>query len=71
MTAAAAMVSTWASAVWDPTTTSAARIAIVAPARSVQNWRAMPHTACATTATATTLRPCTQPASLTSQRSTP
>ena len=40
-----------------------ARIAIVARSRSGQSERAIPHTAWATTATATTLRPCNQPAS--------
>ena len=43
-------------------TTSAATMAIVARARSGARLRAMPQTACATTATATTFSPCSQPA---------
>ncbi len=41
---------------------TAAPTAMVARARSGHSVRAMPHTACATTATATILRPCSQAA---------
>ena len=44
-----------------PSAMMAATTASVARARSGASVRAMPSTACATTATAATLRPCSQP----------
>ncbi len=44
-----------------PSAMMAAATASVARARSGASVRAMPSTACATTATAATLRPCSQP----------
>jgi hypothetical protein len=56
------MTPTCPSAVGDASAAIAASTAIVARGASGQSPRAMPHTACATTATATTLRPWRTPA---------
>src|SRR5436309_3303110 len=53
----AAMIAIWASAVGETRATTAAAMAILARVRSGHDILAMPHTACATTATATTFRP--------------
>src|SRR5262249_42584263 len=60
---ATAITSTWETGLGDASTASAARIASDARARSAARFRAMPHTAWATTATATTLSPCSHPTS--------
>ena len=59
--AAAAITETCAHEVGHSSTVQAASVLIVMRARSVQRLRAMPHIACATTATATTFRPCRTP----------
>jgi len=59
---ATTITSTWPHAPGHAVTTTAATTAIVARSRSGQSARAIPHTACATTATAAILSPRSQPA---------
>ena len=65
------MTRTWAAAVGHTETASAAAMAIVARSRSGASVRAMPQTAWATTATAASLRPWSQPAPERSSPRTP
>ena len=57
----AAIAPTWPQADGTSSTTTAASTASVARGRSGQSDFAMPHTACATTATAAIFSPCSQP----------
>ena len=58
----AAIAATWPGAEGTSSATSAPATAMLARGGSGQRLRAMPHTACATTATATIISPCSQAA---------
>ena len=59
----ATIAPTWPSVDGTVSASTVAAAAIASRSRSGQRFFAMPHTACATTATATIFRPCSQPAS--------
>jgi len=64
------MTATWTNGVGAASTAAAASTASVTRDGSGHRARAMPHTAWATTATATTFRPCSRPPGMASRNAT-